>query len=518
MTKTSKDAILPTLGCLNTTQWSLKTELIIISYDSWKEARLSVTNLLLDNRNPRIPDVKSLPSQRDLIADLIENETVHALARSIVNNGYFPVESLIYIEQEGKKYVVEGNRRLAALKLLLGPDSAPKDWERKFRLLSARANLDTLKKVRVVRAPSREAAAPIIMSRHTKQQIARWSPLQQSRYYMSLLESGLTADEISEEYNIPLTEISDAIQRDMMYSIACSLDLPEEIRKKVHNPRLFTMSTLERLYKTREVNKLLGISFDKNKKLKGSIDIREFRKAYGRIVSDIAVGDEWTSRKLNTKEEMKEYIEALGDDRPDLAKKGSFAAEDLLKGSAPKDAPPAKEGPVRKTTKQRTAPRWLIPSGISCTVKNERINDIFKELRKLPVATYTNSVALMFRGLLEMSLSYHLHRTGDLETIRGKEKEKKTKKKQRLPGDWHPTLKQMLTHIVDTNHEIVADGNLKKAIRRLVSGNNEFFSVDTLNLFVHNQHFCPDEQMLRRFWAQLEGLFEIILLEPEETE
>ncbi len=106
----------------------------MIDYSKWKESQLTVTNLLLDPINARIPGSSPTLSQRELLADLVENDKVLDLAKSIVDNGFFPVESLIMVEESKKKYVVEGNRRLAALKLLISPEMAPdKAWERRFR-------------------------------------------------------------------------------------------------------------------------------------------------------------------------------------------------------------------------------------------------------------------------------------------------------------------------------------------------------------------------------------------------
>ena len=155
----------------------------MIDYSKWKESQLTVTNLLLDPHNPRIPDSGESLSQRDLLADLVQNDKVHELAKSIVENGYYPVEALIIVREHKKKYVVEGNRRLAALKLLLSPETAPEQsWERRFRALANRIDPNAVRKVKVIRAPSREAAAPVIMSRHTRSQVERWSPVMQAKF------------------------------------------------------------------------------------------------------------------------------------------------------------------------------------------------------------------------------------------------------------------------------------------------------------------------------------------------
>lgn len=88
-------------------------------YSTWTEKIVAVTNLSLDPKNFRIPATASPLGPRDLIADLVEQENAYGLARDIVEQGYFPTESLIVVVEDGKNIVVEGNRRLAALKCLI---------------------------------------------------------------------------------------------------------------------------------------------------------------------------------------------------------------------------------------------------------------------------------------------------------------------------------------------------------------------------------------------------------------
>ena len=63
--------------------------------------------------------------KRALIEELIEHDDALDLAKDVADDGYSPVESLIAVVEDGKTYVLGGNRRLAALKVLLTPDSAP---------------------------------------------------------------------------------------------------------------------------------------------------------------------------------------------------------------------------------------------------------------------------------------------------------------------------------------------------------------------------------------------------------
>ena len=84
--------------------------------------RYAVDDLLLDTRNPRLVEfaVDARASQFDLLKALYQQMAVEEVAMSIAHNGYFEHEPLIIEKRrDGKFIVIEGNRRLAAVKLLL---------------------------------------------------------------------------------------------------------------------------------------------------------------------------------------------------------------------------------------------------------------------------------------------------------------------------------------------------------------------------------------------------------------
>jgi hypothetical protein len=484
----------------------------MIDYSTWKESYLAVTTLLLDPHNPRIPDSGVSLSQRELLADLVANDKVHELAKSIVKNGYYPTEALIYVEENGKKYVVEGNRRLAALKLLLSPEAADASWERRFRALANRIDTRIVRKVKAVRAPSRRAAAPIIMSRHTLRQVEGWNPLMQSKFYSNLVEGGLTVEDIAREYNVRASEIAGLLQRHTMYAIACALDLPEDVARTVQNPRAFPVTSLDRLYKNPRVNDFLGISFDENKELVGKVAAGEFKKGYAKIIADIATS-KVDSRILNTTTAMDEYLASIADFAPDLTKRDGFTASTLLK-AATKRPTSAKRSSLREVRKPKPKPKALIPSTVSCDVNNQRVNAVFGELQTLPVARYPNAVALMFRGLLEMSLGHYLEQTGHMSKLTQNLRQARENRNNKLPADYHPTVKEMLKYVVAKDTNIITNGNLLQALNKFISQKDKLFSIDTLHLFAHNEYFPPSEADLRGFWEQLRPLFEIVLVEP----
>lgn len=77
--------------------------------------------IFLDPENPRIPKSLHGQSEIDILKYMVENASVIELINSIGENSFFPGEPIILVEESGKYKVVEGNRRVSALKLLQDP-------------------------------------------------------------------------------------------------------------------------------------------------------------------------------------------------------------------------------------------------------------------------------------------------------------------------------------------------------------------------------------------------------------
>jgi ParB-like nuclease domain len=85
---------------------------------------LPVDQLLLDPENPRLESVAKTTDQLELIRAMWREMAVSEVALSIAENGFFEEEPLFAVpapreKGEDRYYVVEGNRRLTAVKLLL---------------------------------------------------------------------------------------------------------------------------------------------------------------------------------------------------------------------------------------------------------------------------------------------------------------------------------------------------------------------------------------------------------------
>ena len=145
-----------------------------------------------------------------------------------------------------------------------------------------------------------------------------------------------------------------------------------------------------------------------------------------------------------------------------------------------------------------------------CELESKRINDVFDELKKLRVELYPNAVAMLLRTLVEMSLANYLDKSGKLAVL-----SKKVQTKGRKPKDWHPTLKQMMNYIIQDDADMKLNPNAMKSLKKLTSDEESMFAVDTLDYFVHNSFYHPTEAQLRGFWAALEPVLRVTLIEPE---
>jgi hypothetical protein len=86
----------------------------------WQSEDVSTDDLLLDPDNPRLSDygIDKSVTQDEIIRVLWANMAVDELALSIAENGFYRHEPLYAAKERGKNHVIEGNRRLAAVKLL----------------------------------------------------------------------------------------------------------------------------------------------------------------------------------------------------------------------------------------------------------------------------------------------------------------------------------------------------------------------------------------------------------------
>jgi hypothetical protein len=151
-------------------------------------APVPVDLLQFDSLNPRLPIEMHGASQSDLLEFVEATYDPIEVGRSIAKHGYFASEPLITVIQDGRHIVIEGNRRLAALQLLINPELArglDSDDADEWKTLSQSQFVP--RSVPVVNADSRRSIAPILGFRHISG-IEPWDPWAKARFVAWLVE------------------------------------------------------------------------------------------------------------------------------------------------------------------------------------------------------------------------------------------------------------------------------------------------------------------------------------------
>jgi hypothetical protein len=161
--------------------------------------KLLVKDLRFDHDNPRLAEYGITPKthEDEILKILWETMDVQELVQSIASSGFFPQEALIVVKENGKNIVIEGNRRLAAVKVMLH-DRLPKGVDWTVPPLKAAA-LEALKSLPVV-ISTRENQWRYLGFKHVNGP-AKWSSYAKAKYIA----------EVHRDYKVPLAEIAHQI-------------------------------------------------------------------------------------------------------------------------------------------------------------------------------------------------------------------------------------------------------------------------------------------------------------------
>lgn len=141
---------------------------------------MKVSELAFDLENPRLVefDLPKNSTDEDVIQVLWEAMDVREVMMSIAASGFYSHEPLIVAEEYGKNVVIEGNRRLAAVRVLLDRSLA-KRYQEHIPIIAAKAKKELAKLPTVV--GSREKNWRYLGFKHVNGP-AKWSSYAKSKY------------------------------------------------------------------------------------------------------------------------------------------------------------------------------------------------------------------------------------------------------------------------------------------------------------------------------------------------
>lgn len=449
---------------------------------TWETKTFKVTNLKLDPKNVRL-DIDN-PSQDAIIKDIFKNENAMQIVESISQNGFFNQEMPIVTTEDGDHIVLEGNRRISALKAILNPKLVPEKEAKLREIVKEMGDVSVLKEIEVKVAPSREDASKIIASIHTVQSRKAWKPLRQAYfYYAQITEGGKTVKQLIDEYrNVNIPEF---VKMWEMHNLVKSVDYGDDVIQRNAASKNFPMSTLERLYNNPEFQEMAKIKFDETGQVIVSAKDGDFNKLITKIVSDIHA-KKIDTRVLNkkTSESYKAYMKEIKD-------------LDVKESSKPKKAPDFKPQPVPPP---QAASRGVVPQDLVCSIDYPAVKRVLKELQTLNYHKYPNATHDLLRSFLECSLkAYFDHKNITVTPGRG----------------GYVQLQQVLEEA--KRHFATEQRSLVQVVQKMTDQNTQnsyMYSTDYLNAVNHNHQIFSKHDDVEATWDQMANLIKYVLDPP----
>lgn len=432
---------------------------------------ISVQDLLVNPENYRYVSVESQKEAINLIVS-DQKEKLLNLAQHILENGLNP-NDLVQVspyEHEKTKYIVlEGNRRVVALKILQIPTLIDIDgFDRlrdKFQKLKAKYKGKLIESIHCSIYEDPSEADKWIKLKHAGQSngigTVDWDSQQIQRFEEKVEGKSSTALQI-------------------LNFIKSSKETPQDILNKVAS---VPITSLNRLISDPNVRRFMGIDISKGI-VTSILPETEVIKGLIKVATDLLSPD-FKVKKIYTKDDRQDYIDAFpGKYTPDKSK--------IMKKAWILNNPSKTRNSNQNTkpviTKER---KTLIPKKIKINISNPKVNSIYEEMRRLDIEKYTNASAVLFRVFVELSLDCYIYnREPPKITINSTLREKV----------------QEISLILESSGMV--DKYIAKGIRDQVAISNGVLSMDTLNAYIHNPNYSPIASNLIIAWDNIQFFME----------
>jgi len=445
------------------------------------EIKLKIEDLVLDHDNPRITHAEG---QQDALQKIVKDQKTKLvkLAQSIVEHGMNPMDRMLVLRlnQRPVRFIsLEGNRRVGVLKMLVNPAvmsglDMPVPMKNAIERHAKNFKKSRVEPLSCFELATREDAKYWLYLRHNIGHggagVEGWSVLaeRRSRGRPPVIQA---LDLVTERAGLTTAEraaISDS----------------------------FPATTLERFLEDKEVRKTLGLDV-KNGNLVTKLPADEIARPLKKIVLDLATKKINVRKLIETKDMLRYLDEELGDVHlPKMAKARS--TERTLE-----QIPTSEFTSVRsRSPRRRSDPsdrKTVVPRNCVLDVTQNRIADIYKELRAVELKDAPNGIAVLLRVFLELSVDHFLVKNGgDLEVPAG------TSRKR------FKTLDEKLAEVVAIMLKMNVAKSKLAPISRAITVKTSPMHTELLHRYVHDQYQTPTPNDLKAAWDHAQPFFECI--------
>lgn len=448
-----------------------------------------VGDLLLDLENPRTGKVASQAEALEAVIKL-NSQHFRNMMLSINENDLDPGDSLYVIvdgDDEDSYVVVDGNRRLAALKVLNNPvllDGTKLGDSIKKRLRDAAGLFAPIEPISCVVFESREDANEWIERRHGKgldgEGRIPWNTLESDRF----------------QKDRTVLDVIGFVERNSTFEEADW----QRIKKSVEK----SPTTLRRFLVSKAGKQALGfVEKDDNEGPAFKRDPGYIIKVLSHLFSDIDAGDV-NSRTYNKASDIEEYFlglpAALGVGKQKVTASQAFGTTNLKDGvERPRLSKKVSTAAPAKTKKVTPHRLTLAPARHPfAEPAEEKGKQLLREASKLRLKEVPLASAFLFRAMLEFATDTEMRASG-------------ISKKDAAGGtlDLKGRFNAVVDHLTKTPGRLGGKGDLN-AIKTTLNAHAGTVTISALNGYIHNRFQKPSPDDLRNAWDHAVPLFTAI--------
>ena len=440
---------------------------------------IPVRDLLVDGQNPRLSQANQ--GDRETLRALAQaqDRKLQFLAEDVCVHGINPSElPIVMLLGDGSnKYVVlEGNRRLTALKALENPDllvgAVSQEVVDAIRRMAVEYQKAPILEIPCVIVEDRDKANHWIELKHTGENdgagSVQWGSDESDRFRART----------GRQPNLA-TQVLDFLE-------ARGLVTPEQ--------RRVAPTTLTRIFSSPALRAKVGLEYSKGIMMSVG-DHDQVANALVHIVTEVS-DRRLTVNDVRTKEQRGKFAAGLPADLvvSRTLPRGQGVSLSII--PAPQVAPSSATNEPRGEPERRREPRpreHLVPHDCTLRITNPRIQGIERELRRLSINSVPNAVGVLLRVFIELSLDEF----ADKESLQISRDSTLRNKLQRVTK-----------HLVDSGR---LSDEQARPVRRAAQGDSFLSpSLTVMNDWVHNQYAAPEANVLRTYWDNLQPFVQSI--------
>jgi hypothetical protein len=480
----------------------------VLNTSNWPQIDLDVLKELhLDPRNVRL-EISDAKVEADILEDLFVNEGALSLVEAICTVGYLTHDVPVAIKR-GRKYVmVEGNRRLAALKAIQNPQLVPTHRSQIAAFANRLDDRKALARIQVMLAPNQTEADQLIAAIHTGNPRKPWTPARQAAFFQAQIDSGKKYKTLLSRY--PTIDVRKFVFRAQMLNAFRNAQFKDPALSDFLASKEWTrgLSVLARVYESRDFLELTGFKMDDDGKLTRKISKTYFDEMASIIIDGMRAGD-LSTRSLNSvhsprfrrlMEELQAVVEpparshrGKGSDSGSATGKGSRGRKD--KGSEKGKRNPPAPPPPRPGRKRHflDMSQIILPDSYPSATKL-----CVRELSVVDVQDFPNAAFLLMRAVLEKTIKSFADAKG-----------------QNIKNAGNDHGRVQLGHALKWLLQFVqAEGpkSLIQPIERVRDGKLLYMSSShSMNAVNHNHEFSADPDEALNMWDAIDPLMKFAI-------